>query len=336
MANRSERIVGKSAGAHQRDRVVHVVLVYASIVLLILGSCEVILRFYDPSVLKTELDERNLLYRYDSELGWFPIPNSDAQYTASRTVVVQHNSLGLRDREYGDVVKETFLFLGDSFVWGYDAEANERFTDILQRDLPKERIVNAGVSGYGTDQEYLLMKRLWTHIRPNVVVLIFHKGTDHEDNTSNHLSDGYYKPYYVLTPDGGEFKGIPVPKSRRYFFTDTRLARNLLLARLAVSVFVALEHPKIHVPDPTKHLIAMMRQFVEANGASFLVGLQDREPELEAFLRAQGIPYTSFDDAPQYPDFGRHWTPEGHALVAARLRALFAETGLLSSDNANQ
>jgi len=314
-----------------------VVLLYAAIVVMTLGTCEVILRLYDPEVLRIELDERNLLYRYDSELGWFPVPNSFAQYTATRTVVVRHNSLGLRDREYGDIAKETFLFLGDSFVWGYDVEANERFTDILQRDLPTERIVNGGVSGYGTDQEYLLMKRLWTHIRPSVVVLIFDFDNDDDFNTSNQVYAGYYKPYYVLAPDGGgEFKGIPVPKSRRYFFTESWLARNSLLARLAVSVFVALAHPEIHVPDPTEHLIAMMRQFVEANGARFLVGLEHRGPKLEAFLRAQGIPYTSFDDAPHYPAHGEHWTPEGHALVATRLRALFAGTGLLSPDNAKQ
>jgi len=312
-----------------------VVLLYVAIVLVALDACEVILRLYDPSALRIELDERNLHYRYDSELGWFPVSNSFVQYTATRTVVVRHNSLGLRDREYGDIAKETFLFLGDSFVWGYDVEANERFTDILQRDLTKARIVNAGVSGYGTDQEYLLMKRLWTRISPSVVVLIFHNGSDHEDNTSNQRYDGYYKPYYVLTPAGGEFKGIPVPKSRRYFFTDTWLARNSLLARLTVLVFLARTDPEIHVPDPTEHLIAMMRRFVEANGARFLVGLEHRGPELEALLRAQGIPYTSFDDAPYYPAH-RHWTPEGHALVAARLRALFAGTGLLPSDNAKQ
>ena len=179
------------------------------------------------------------------------------------------------------------------------------------------------------------MKRLWTHIRPGVVVLIF--DNDHLDNTTNQVYGGYYKPYYVLAPDGGgEFKGIPVPKSRHYLFTESWLARNSLLARLPVLVFLAPAHPEIHVPDPTEHLIAMMRQFVEANGARFLVGLQDREPELEAFLRAQGIPYTSFEDAPHYPAYGEHWTPEGHALVAARLRALFAGTGLLSSDNAKQ
>ena len=65
------------------------------------------------------------------------------------------------------------LFMGDSFVWGVDAEAEERFTDLLRGRIPDLAIVNAGVSGFGTDQEYLLLQRIWPKIEPKVVVLIF-------------------------------------------------------------------------------------------------------------------------------------------------------------------
>ena len=75
----------------------------------------------------------------------------------------------------------------------------------------------------------------------------------------------------------------------------------------------------------------MTRQFVERHGAKFLVGLQDRDPELEAFLGAQGIPYASFVGAEHYSSNGEHWTPQGHALVAKRLMALLAENGNLPS-----
>ena len=60
-----------------------------------------------------------------------------------------------------------------SFVWGLDSQAEERFTDLLKPKLPDYKIMAAGVSGYGTDQEYLLLKRLWPKIKPSVVVLIF-------------------------------------------------------------------------------------------------------------------------------------------------------------------
>ena len=45
------------------------------------------------------------------------------------------------------------MFVGDSFVWGYDVEASERFTELLRDEFPGIRIVNAGVNAYGTDQD---------------------------------------------------------------------------------------------------------------------------------------------------------------------------------------
>jgi lysophospholipase L1-like esterase len=51
------------------------------------------------------------------------------------------------------------VFLGDSFVWGLDSEADERFTELLKAKLPDYKVLVA-VAGFGTDQEYLLPKRL--------------------------------------------------------------------------------------------------------------------------------------------------------------------------------
>jgi len=83
------------------------------------------------------------------------------------------------------------------------------------------------------------------------------------------------------------------------------------------------------VPDPTERLIDMMREMVEARGAKFLVGLQYHEARLEEFLRARGISATAFDGAPTYPSDGFHWTPEGHAVVAQRLKQLLATAGIV-------
>jgi hypothetical protein len=40
-------------------------------------------------------------------------------------------------------------------------------------------------SGYGTDQQFLLMKRLWNEINPKYVVLTFCVDNDRDDNTSH-------------------------------------------------------------------------------------------------------------------------------------------------------
>ena len=271
-----------------------------------------------------------VVHRYDPELGWLPIPNSAGAFAGSRTISIRHNSLGLRDVEPARTDRPTVLFVGDSFVWGYDVEASERFTDLLRAELPGIEIVNAGVNGYGTDQEYLLLKRIWSAFRPDVVVLNFTSANDRDDNTHNMLSDGYYKPYLAQAADGTwGFAGQPVPRSRQSYFTDKPLVKNLWLARLAVTSYIYLRHPKIEVPDPTERLVGMMRDFVESNGARFLVGLQFGDAKLEAYLRTQDIRYTSFDGADSYIVAGNHWTPKGHVLVAERVKALLSETGIV-------
>ena len=305
------------------------VLMHLAILVAVLGAAELILRAVDLRELRDSYEPgRALLFRHDAELGWAPVPNASSMFTGTRTVAVRNNSLGLRDVEPTPARKPTVLFAGDSFVWGYDVEAEERFTEILRAKLPAARIVNAGVPGYGTDQEYLLLARLWSAVRPDVVVLMFCTGNDRADNSANMRNGGYYKPYLERAAGGGwRFSGQPVPWSRHVYFRENALVRNLWLARAGVTGFVQLAHPEIEVPDPTERLVSMMREMVEARGAKFLVGLQYRDAPLEAFLRARGIPFTSFDDAPSYPGDGFHWTPEGHAVVAQRLMPLLAAAG---------
>ena len=68
---------------------------------------------------------------------------------------------------------------------GIDSEANERFTELLKLKLPDYKVLAAGVAGFGTDQEYLLLKRLWPKVKPAVVVLIFCSDNDRLDNRTN-------------------------------------------------------------------------------------------------------------------------------------------------------
>src|SRR4051812_31677128 len=92
---------------------------------------EVLLRVISPKIFREDRSERSLTYSHDPELGWVPIPHSSSLVTADRTVHAEHNSLGLRDIEFKRDGRPTMLFIGDSMTWGVDAEANERFTDLL-------------------------------------------------------------------------------------------------------------------------------------------------------------------------------------------------------------
>jgi len=296
------------------------------ILIITLAAAEITLRVVDLRYLRAHRVGADRIYNYDAELGWFPVPNSDVAFTGMRTIRVRHNSLGLRDIEPDTSPKPTIAFIGDSFVWGYDAEQDERFTEVLRAKMPESRIVNAGVTAYGTDQELLLLLRLWQRIKPDVVVLMFCSDNDRKDNVTNTRQDGPYKPYFDLAKGG--FQGIPVPWSRHLYFADNWLARNSWVFRVAVSAYVLIVHPPVSVPDPTERLISMMKEFVESKGAKFLVGLQFHDPALEAALAAMKIPFTSFDGAEHEFGDGDHWTPKGHELVADRLLTLFTENGM--------
>jgi lysophospholipase L1-like esterase len=300
-----------------------------------LAALEIFLRVADFRELREGVSERSLSYRYDAELGWAPAPNSSSVVTGARTIHAQHNSLGLRDIEFTLDAQPTMLFLGDSFVWGLDAEADERFTDLLRPRVPGYKILAAGVSGYGTDQEYLLLKRLWAKVQPAVVVLIFCTQNDRLDNSTNIRYEGYQKPYFATAPDGSlVLQGQPVPKSRLQYLKEDWLVHNLWLARLVAVSYLKIRHPLLYVPDPTERLVSKIRDFVEANGAKFLVGLQYRDPELMRHLQANRIPFVTFDGAAFYPgaSFGTHWTPDGHKLVAERVLGLLSENKIAQDE----
>jgi hypothetical protein len=303
-----------------------------------LAALEIALRVADLRILREAASERSLAYRYDAELGWAPVPNSSSVVTTARTIHVQHNSLGFRDVEFERDARPVMLIIGDSFVWGVDAEVNERFTDLLRSRLSSTTIVNGGVSGYGTDQEYLLLQRIWPAIRPSVILLIYCTDNDRLDNGTNVRYDGYQKPYFATAADGSlVLRGQPVPKSRQLYIKEDWLVRHSWLVRLAVFAYVQLRHPQVYVPDPTERIVSKIREFVEAHGARLVVGLQRSDGKMMQHLQAERIPFVTFDGAETYGSkYGAHWTPAGHRLVAERLLELLTENKIVRADDVSR
>ena len=114
----------------------------------------------------------------DSLLGWSLRPGSRLHSVASDRGLdyrIRVNALGLRDREctlQPAPGTERVLFLGDSMVFGAGVEQDTRVTEALAPLLgPGVEVVNAGVSGWGTDQEVLWFQRRGVVLQPQVVVL---------------------------------------------------------------------------------------------------------------------------------------------------------------------
>jgi hypothetical protein len=278
------------------------------------------LRFCFRKQLGLVQDERSLLYRYDPGLGWFPVPNGRAHFRASRGITVVNNSDGFRAPEYVPTTKPGVLFVGDSFVWGYDVEAEERFTEKLQDSHPEWAVYNLGISGYGTDQEYLLLQKYFDGFKPRVVFLVYSIETDDDDNSTNARYGGYYKPYCTVEGNRLQLHGVPVPRSERVFFAEHPGVTRFYLLRLLARGYFKLAAPlELHNPSPTGAIIRTMKMYVESKGAVFVAGLTGSDPEIEKYLRFYGIPFVDLTTTLRYKDYGWHWTPEGHDFVARKV-----------------
>jgi hypothetical protein len=331
------------SGDRRRERVLSIVSAVV-ITLVSLAALEIVLRVADFRELRETLSELTLGVDWDVDLGWAPKPGSSGIISSFRTTHFKHNSLGLRDEEFVPDARPTIVFVGDSYVWGLDSEAEERFSDLLKKRLPDYKIQAAGVSGYATDQELLLLQRIWPKVKPSVVVLIFCASNDRKDNIHSRYYFNYYKPYYETQPDGSlVLKGQPVPKSQLIYYRDNWLVHNLWLARLATNVYVRLMYPIVTVPDPSEKLVGKMRDYVEANGGKFMVGIQHHVPDhvepLVKYLEANRIPYVSLIGADPIPEsreniWGPHWTPKGQADVAERIYGMFAANGVVRTSSA--
>ena len=268
-------------------------------------------------------NERNTLYRYDSELGWIPKPHWQGTYAyeSGRPVKVQHNSMGFRDPEHGPKRGPVLIILGDSYTYGFNVEQEERFSDLLRLKMPSWDIYNMGVSGYGTDQEYLLLTNIFQRIRPDTVLLIFCQN-DHDDNSTNRRY-GYYKPYFKMDQRGLELKGEPVPKTLLYYpAAFPWLFKSRVVTRLAEFVWRPIARwywPLVRVPDPTGPLLLKLREEVESKGAALAIGFIGYGAEERSFCQASHLNCFETNSSHVYTTPGGHWNAEGHREVAEKI-----------------
>jgi lysophospholipase L1-like esterase len=131
----------------------------------------------------------------DPLLGWANIPNKTGFSRSPEfgAIPVAINSKGLRDTEYDYAKPEgvfRILVLGDSFAQALQVNVEDSFPKLLEALLNKGRsssvrfeVINAGVNGYGTDQELLFFLREGSKYNPDLVILSFCTINDVMDNS---------------------------------------------------------------------------------------------------------------------------------------------------------
>lgn len=302
------------------------ITIFISLTLLVVGG-EIITRvFFEKFYV---IDEMNLTYRYDERYGWFPIENSTKEFKGTRLIHVQHNKNGFRDINHGAKNKKRIAFLGDSFVWGYDVEYGERFTEYLQESMPGWEIINMGVSGFSNDQELLLIKDWFDEIKPDIVFLVV-CDNDFEGNCSN-VMHRYYKPFFTQDDEELILKGVPVSKSLPYY---TIKYPRLMKSRLAQFTVQLTLDDKILVENPTSLLVREMKSFVQSKGADFFIALTNDSGEQKTcvFCEENEIPFVFLTNDYRYDRNGYHWTPQGNKFVSNRIYDFLKMQNVISED----
>ncbi len=204
-------------------------------------ACTLIVTFAGAEVaLRMVYHPENLepVIRFDRALGWSLKPRVNLRSSDDQTGLdyrIRTNSLGMREREVSERKppgKKRVLIIGDSIAFGTGVEAEWRFSDFLSRALGSDvEVLNAGVSGWGTDQELLYYERIGRKLDPDVVILTFTMANDVINNMLDHLFLGSApKPRFVIR-DGGlrlERETLDPPKTR----FDHRVKRALRQSRV--------------------------------------------------------------------------------------------------------
>ena len=291
--------------------------IYALLLFLI---CEMAIRIIYPNRM-LPLDERNNLYQFDNRLGWFPKSNEDVNFKGSKTIKVKHNNFGFRDKEHGAKSKNRILFIGDSFTWGYDVEVGERFTNLLQEQISNWEMLNLGVSGYGTDQAFVLLQDRFEHYSPDIVFLTFYNGNDRGENMSKVIYGGYYKPYFLLKDNEVKLSGVPVRKSYRYLFGKYPLLGKSRVLYIICRFIHELTKPDQLEKDPTEAIFIAMKKYIEERGSQLVIGFTDGNEEIEEakWCMENNIQHLFLTNNFKYSSHGNHWTPEGHQFAFEKI-----------------
>jgi lysophospholipase L1-like esterase len=169
------------------------------VLLVLLLVAEVALRIVGYS--------RPNLYTTDADRGGALRPGAEGWWRKEGEAYIKINSDGLRDREHTRQKEAGTLriaVLGDSWAEAFQVPLEKTFWAVMEQKLSecarlagrKVEVINFGVSGYGTAQELITLRRHVWEYSPDIVLLAFNGANDVSDN-SRALRKEDDIPYFI-------------------------------------------------------------------------------------------------------------------------------------------
>jgi lysophospholipase L1-like esterase len=290
------------------------------------------------------------VFEHDDELGWKLEPNVEALSSELEfAVTVRTDAMGLRTSGRTDVRRSgsrLVLVAGDSFAFGWGVEGDQTLSARLQAALAargvQAAVINAGVPGYSTDQEYLLWRRLEPPLGPEAVVLLLSGNDPPADKESSVSMSGaiYSKPFFQVSNGALELHGVPVPGKEPAVVLSSLEPLKARLRPLAAYALGRRFNATLHAPSASESgpepatatdsipitgaILAAFNRELRAQGGKLLVALIPSptvRDALSQICNREGIAFLDLDPAfAGHPDwvfkYDGHWNARGHQGAA--------------------
>jgi len=188
------------------------VLFSVVIAFVVLGSIEALSRVA-VAIFEKEPPVPRYIKQFDPRLGWSLRPGM--REWSSRTgypILYAINSNGLRDAEipYAKPAGEfRIVLVGDSHTFGYGVPIAKHYSTLLEGYFSRVEVVNAGVGGYGVDQDLLMLQYEGLRYEPDLVLAyVPHYGRQRHMHAWRYGRD---KPLFELVDGVLRLTHSPVP-----------------------------------------------------------------------------------------------------------------------------
>lgn len=290
-----------------------------------------LLRYYYANFERDVIQFSEDCARYDPGLFYTLKPGACRFANREFSVTYEINSLGVRDAE-ASLTNPAIVVLGDSQAMGWAVKQDETYAAVLGQ-LTGRKVLNAGVSSYGTVRELIMLGRV--RAASFKYIIIQYSENDYDENRTyvdNHQrlkvssaekydsvclfhrnNTGYYPGKHLLTL-------IKIMRTPNIAITDaTPAPYHPDEAEMFLKVLQA------SAPDlQERQLIVFEANPYGANARSFLEKLRQEisKSTYPAYIRDLVILDLSQElNAGNYLRLDDHMTAAGHRLIAARLAA---------------
>ena len=132
-------------------------------------------------------------YTYDPDLLIALRPNTEKSFIREdkKRIEWKINSHGFRGPELKKQPKTRVMVYGDSMIQARFASLDKSLPFLLQKNLNQNdlEVINAGIVGYGPDQNFLRLKKEFPIYKPNAIVFTIFADNDYGDLVRNRLFD---------------------------------------------------------------------------------------------------------------------------------------------------